>query len=60
MRHPPSEASSTGSRDVLIIHELSAAMHQDRQREIRAAVTDGNTPSERLLRSVGFEQVTAL
>ena len=28
--------------------------------EIRAAVTDGNTPSERLLRSVGFEQVTAL
>ena len=28
--------------------------------EIRAAVTDGNTPSERLLSSVGFERVTAL
>jgi len=28
--------------------------------EIRAAVTDGNTPSERLLTSVGFERVTAL
>jgi len=28
--------------------------------EIHAAVTDGNTPSERLLSSVGFERVTAL
>ena len=28
--------------------------------EIRAAVTDGNTPSERLLTSVGFERLSAL
>jgi GNAT superfamily N-acetyltransferase len=28
--------------------------------EIHAAVTDGNTPSERLLSSVGFERVAAL